>query len=508
MGKAPQPGHNIGGEWTTLPERIKSNKDQIVLAWKSDGATAPLCQVISMLALLAVIVQFVMGVLLTFHGGPEWTLISLTMVTAIVFNQLGRELGVKTIRMTKHKIRFSLSFVFGLFFRLERKWTDIGAIALQDESEDALPSDDEERRRLVFHFASGGLIKIPLRDLTVADLDTLFKGSKRWGSTAVMAPELIELRRKLLAGPSPSMNLSLTTLWEKELQSHFTTSTFVPLATGTTLSHNRFRVISQIGVGGLSAIYLARSSDGRKVILKELVLHAANELSEQKASKSSMEKAKELFERESGLLVRLRHPQIARVYDHFVENSRDYLVLEYIPGQSIRQLVEAEGPRLEDKVLEWAQAIAGILLYLHGRNPPIIHRDLTPENLLLGEDSLIHLIDFGAANEFAATATGTLIGKQAYMAPEQFRGKPLPSSDIYSLGASMYYMLTGQDPEALSSSNPARVNSSVSVQTGEFVAMLTAVEAANRPADCLAVIQMIADLRATERGAIISLGDK
>ena len=315
-----------------------------------------------------------------------------------------------------------------------------------------------------------------------------------------MAPDLIELRRKLVAGPSPSMNLSLTTLWEKELQSHFTTSTFVPLATGVTVGQKRMRVISQIAVGGLSAIYLARTSDGRKVILKELVLHKADE--------ESVKKAKELFQRESSLLVKLHHPQIARVYDHFVENGRDYLVLDYIPGQSLRQLVEAEGPRLEDKVLEWAQAIAGILLYLHGQNPPIIHRDLTPENLVLGEDNLIHLIDFGAANEFAATATGTLIGKQAYIPPEQFRGKPQPASDIYALGATMYYLLTGQDPEALSSSNPALVNSSVSVQTGEFVAMLTAVAVADRPADCLEVIQKIADLRATERGAVILLGDK
>lgn len=494
----------MAGGWS-LDEVKKVNKDQaITVVWSSDGAAAQLCQIISVLALLAVIVRFIMGVIHTLSGGPEWGVLAFLIFAAVLFKWLGSELSVKRIVMNKQRINFSLCYTFDLFGRLSRKWTDIGAIALQDEEFDTLPGDDEERRQLVFHFSSGGTVKVPLRQILVSDLDALFRASKRWGSTAVMAPELIELRRKLVAGSSTpgeknqSMTQSLTTLWEKELQSHFTTSTFVPLSTGTTLNHNRFRVISQIGAGGLSAIYLARNSEGRKVILKELVIH--------KSSDKSMSKAKELFQRESSLLVKLNHPQIARVYDHFVENDRDYLVLEYIPGQSLRQIVEIEGPRIEDKVLEWAHGLAGILLYLHGQERPIIHRDITPENLVLGEDNLIHLIDFGAANEFAATATGTLIGKQAYIPPEQFRGKPSPSSDIYALGATMFFLLTGQDPEALSSSNPRTLNPSVSVETANFVAMLTDIDAGKRPANCLEVMQMISSLRATERGAVLKLG--
>lgn len=475
----------------------------MVLAWKSPGAMPQICQVVSLVAIVTAMAQFLVGVLLIFSGGPKWPIIFGAILVAVLAKVLAHFLSTKRITMTKQRICFSLGFAFDLHFKLRRKWTDIGAIALQEEEEDHLPIDDEERRLMVFHFSSGGSIRVPLRDLTVADLDTLFKGSKRWGSTAVMAPELIELRRKLIAGPTnlQTTNLSLTSVWEKELQSHFTTSTFVPLATGTSLNHNRFRVISQIAAGGLSAIYLARSSDGKKVILKELVLH-------QKTSETSLSKAKEMFARESGLLLKLRHPQIARVHDYFIEKGRDYLVLEYIPGMTLRQLVDIEGPRLEDKVLEWTQAIAGILQYLHKHDPPIIHRDISPENLVLGEDNLIHLIDFGAANEFAATATGTLIGKQNYIAPEQFRGKPKPVSDIYSLGATMYFMLTGQEPEALSSSDPRAVNSSVSVEVSEFVKQMTDPEAFKRPEDCAEVIQKIVDLRATERGAVISFGKK
>lgn len=469
----------------------------MTLRWNSDGALAPLCWIISLVSLITVITHFFVGILKTLSGGPDWFSMSIAMTVAILSYILGKELAVNRISMDKQRISFSVGFLFDLYFKMRRKWTDIGAIALQSE-EDEAPLDDEEHRKIVFHFSSGGSVKVPLKVLSVQDLDNLFRASKRWGSTAVMAPELIELRRKLVAGPSPSMNLSLTTLWERELQSNFTTSTFVPLATGSTLGQNRFRVISQIGAGGLSAIYLARASEGRKVILKELVLH--------KTSEESLSKAKELFQRESKLLVKLQHPQIARVYDHFIENGRDYLVLEYIPGQTLRQLVETEGPRLEDKVLEWSYAIAGILDYLHSHKPPIIHRDISPENIVLGEDNLIHLIDFGAANEYAATATGTLIGKQAYIAPEQFRGKPLPASDIYALGATMHFLLTGREPEALSSSSPHTINNSVSIETSKLVAKLSDVDAGNRPGSCKEVMQLITDLRATERGAVLKLG--
>lgn len=484
-----------------MPEKEKTKEEALLIKWQSDGAAPAICGLISVACLLTVIAQFVIAVLRALSGsGPDFQVIGIAAVSAVVATTLANELTYKKIKMEKQKIRFSPHFVWSMLGKPSRKWNDIGAVGLQDEDTEMLPSDDEERRLLVFHFASGGVARIPLRELSVQDLESLFRASKRWGSTAVMAPELIELRRKLVAGQNPKSIISLTTLWEQELQSHFATSTFVPLATGSQLHHNRFRVIAQIQAGGLSAIYLAKNHENRKLILKELVLHKSDE--------ASMQKAKELFEREAGFLLKLKHPQIARVYDHFVENNRDYLVLEYIPGQSLRQLVSREGPQQEDKVLEWAHGIAGILLYLHGQDPAIIHRDLTPENLVLGEDNLIHLIDFGAANEYAATATGTLIGKQAYIAPEQFRGKAVPASDIYALGATMYFLLTGEDPEALTVSHPAKIRSSVSVQTDDFVARLTSLDLKTRSADCLVLLSQLASLRATERGAVISLGKK
>ncbi|MBK9205458.1 MAG: hypothetical protein IPL73_24155 [Candidatus Obscuribacter sp.] len=101
---------------------------------------------------------------------------------------------------------------------------------------------------------------------------------------------------------------------------------------------------------------------------------------------------------------------------------------------------------------------------------------MTPDNLVLANDGHITLIDFGAANEFVGTATGTLIGKQSYISPEQFRGKAQTSSDLYSLGCTLHFLLTGQDPEPLSESSPRSINPAVSTQLDRIVASCTTEE--------------------------------
>ncbi len=93
------------------------------------------------------------------------------------------------------------------------------------------------------------------------------------------------------------------------------------------------------------------------------------------------------------------------------------------------------------------------MLYLHNQKVPILHRDLTPDNLLLDESDALKLIDFGAAHQFVEGVTGTLIGKQCYIAPEQLRGSASVRSDIYSFGCTLYFLLTGNDPVALAPSD-------------------------------------------------------
>jgi serine/threonine-protein kinase len=153
------------------------------------------------------------------------------------------------------------------------------------------------------------------------------------------------------------------------------------------------------------------------------------------------------FDREAAILTRLAHPQIVKVRDHFVEKGRSYMVMEHIAGQNLRKLVLQHGFCDEPFAVEIGIQLAEVLAYLHGQSPAVVHRDVTPDNIIWnGSTRRLHLVDFGAANIFVGKGTGTLIGKRSYMAPEQFRGKAEPASDVYALGASMYFLLTGRDP--------------------------------------------------------------
>jgi len=238
---------------------------------------------------------------------------------------------------------------------------------------------------------------------------------------------------------------SFTAIWERDLASRFGSTAYVPLEAQAQLQEGRLTVIGQVSFGGLSAIYLCKDSLGDTVILKEAVVP----LSADAASKS---KALEMFAREAKILQLLSHPNIARVLDHFVENDRNYLLLEHINGLDLRDYIKEHGPQPERLIMRWVFELADVLAYLHEQSPPIVHRDVTPDNVVLDRTGSIKLIDFGAANQLLTTATGTLVGKQSYIAPEQFRGKAVVQSDIYSLGCTMFYLACGKDPDALSES--------------------------------------------------------
>ncbi len=212
-------------------------------------------------------------------------------------------------------------------------------------------------------------------------------------------------------------------------------------------------------------------------------------------NEEAREKVNALFNREAELLAQLDHPQIVKLRDHFTEDGRKYMVLDHISGRTLRELVRSSGVLKEDMAVKIAVQMAGILTYLHERIPPIVHRDFTPDNIVLHNDGTIVLIDFGAANEFLAEATGTLIGKQGYMPAEQIRGKAVPASDLYALGATIYFLLTGQDPEALTSCDLSEI--SVSPELRKLVSHLTDLSADKRPQSAAEVGNSLLDFNST-----------
>jgi len=167
-----------------------------------------------------------------------------------------------------------------------------------------------------------------------------------------------------------------------------------------------------------------------------------------------------LFEREAETLKALDHPAIPRYQDYFEFDSPTTkgfaLVQTYIPAQSLEQQLQAGRVFTEAEVQQLANALLAILDYLHTRQPAVIHRDIKPSNILLTNRSgnspgQVYLVDFGSVQTLAATEGGTItvVGTYGYMPPEQFGGRTVPASDLYSLGATLLYLVTGQHPADL-----------------------------------------------------------
>jgi serine/threonine-protein kinase len=258
-------------------------------------------------------------------------------------------------------------------------------------------------------------------------------------------------------------------MWEEELARRFSSTAFVPLEPGSQLRSGKLIVVKQLAFGGLSAVYLVQENGCDLRVIKEATVpRSANEALRREAERH--------LARESELLAKLRHPHLAQVLDYFLEDGKHYLLLEYIGGQDLRQLVKQHGPQPVEKVLDWAMQMCEVLEFLHGADPPIIHRDFTPDNLVLKNDGSVVVIDFGASNEFIGTATGTLVGKQAYIAPEQFRGKATCKSDVYALGATLFFLLTGRDPIPLSQSRVRAILPAIPSKFDDLIAVLTELE--------------------------------
>jgi serine/threonine-protein kinase len=213
------------------------------------------------------------------------------------------------------------------------------------------------------------------------------------------------------------------------------------------LLNGRYEIVRRIGGGGMGAVYLAKDhhlGDAPRAV-KEMV--------ESHLDSSQHEKAIGDFKRESLLLTSLEHSSIPTIYDYFYDDQkgRFYLVMKYISGGDFAgRLRNAPGGRIDEKtVTDWAVQIADVLDYLHKRPKPIIYRDLKPANLMIdGNTGRVMLIDFGIARWVAPQEKGvTAVGTMGYAPPELFSGKVEPRSDIYSLGATMFHLLTGSDPQ-------------------------------------------------------------
>src|SRR5918993_924164 len=209
-----------------------------------------------------------------------------------------------------------------------------------------------------------------------------------------------------------------------------------------TVLQDRYVVLEQIGQGGMGAVYVATARRfGSTVALKETFF-------DDPARRKG-------FEREAHLLNRLRHPALPRVSDHFSEGTGQFLVMEFIPGDDLSEMLEKRGGAAFplEQVLLWADQLLDALDYLPTHEPAVVHRDIKPQNLKLTARNQIVLLDFGLAKGTPAalsraSMTGSVFGYSRNYAPlEQMQGTGTdPRSDIYSLAATLYHLLTGAVP--------------------------------------------------------------
>ncbi len=223
-----------------------------------------------------------------------------------------------------------------------------------------------------------------------------------------------------------------------------------------TILQGRYLILDQIGRGGMGAVYKATDTRLRSTVaLKQTLVEG--------------DPARRAFEREAQLLAGLRHPALPRVSDHFMEGDGQFLVMEFIPGDDLAAMLAKRGTSFPiADVLRWADQLLDALDYLHSQQPPVIHRDIKPQNIKLTTRGEIILLDFGLAKGAAAqlsrvTSTGSIFGYTPHYAPlEQIQGSGTSArSDLYSLAATLHHLLTGSPPPDALTRAAAMINETV-----------------------------------------------
>lgn len=207
------------------------------------------------------------------------------------------------------------------------------------------------------------------------------------------------------------------------------------VAEGTVLQ-NRYEIKGLIHAGGMGYVYA-----GFDTRLKRWV--AIKQAKEKIKSGPHLEK----LEKEALSMARLSHPNVATVFDHFTQGDHYFLVVEYVTGKSLSDMFDENSQNFtEAQVIKWMLPVCDAAVYIHAQG--LIHRDISPDNIMLTEEGNMELIDFGTMRELDASGSRKAgkEGKFGFTAPEQWKGGPAPQSDIFSIGATIYYLLTGYLP--------------------------------------------------------------
>lgn len=252
---------------------------------------------------------------------------------------------------------------------------------------------------------------------------------------------------------------------------------------------DRYKILSEIGRGGTSCVYLAENIRLHNLwAIKEVYI---NRLTGDGAQSN-------ILVAESSILTKLRHPGLPSIVDIIRTSESLLIVMEYIEGISLNNVLEQRHVCSQDDVVKWGCQLCDVLSYLHSQNPPIVYRDMKPANVMLKPDGNIVLIDFGMAREFKRHTTHdtTNLGTHGYAAPEQYRNDRQSDArtDIYSLGVTLYHLVTGHDPCLPPYGiQPIRdIHPELSTRLDQIIRKCTELEPENRYADVKELGQALA----------------
>lgn len=360
-----------------------------------------------------------------------------------------------------YRKRFSASLPFTKPIHL---WQDLKSVNITGKV------DSRCKGTVVLKFSDGEIYKFAPRQVDLHEMQILLETIDECAPNCKIEPAVLLYLSNLQTKEKASNKEEQSP--ERLTQRKFNATAFTPYNPGQIVD-NSLRIVRMLGSKPLSAVYLVRTNEGKLAILKQFSI-AAPAL--------SLEKLLTDFERECKLLESLNDKGISKVYKTFRTEDSQFLLLEYKVGKDLFHLINEGETLSENSVCQIAKDIAKLMLTLHNHVPAIIHRDLTPDNIVLTPEGTIAIIDFGSAHQFAEGITGTLVGKQAYIAPEQLRGKATMQSDIYSFGSCLNYFLSGKEPKALSQSDPHKGGIAISDKLNDLIKRCTEYDAEQRPA--------------------------
>jgi hypothetical protein len=392
---------------------------------------------------------------------PFTLLVIMSIVAVTAASYFRAAFGANRITMDAEELSLDSWQYLSSFNLASMKWSALTKITL---------SNSAKHQRLILTSDKGKSIELDVKGIDDVDRSRLLRTLKRF-ATHCEIPTAVE---ELL---DPPTTRSYTQLWLQSIAQAPKDSVLKPIESGSTLEGGRYEVIRKLGAGGQGAAYLCHDLRDKNqkstptVALKEMLIPPYLSTVIKKGLIES-------FVAEATMLKSIDSPNVVSLLDYFVEERGAYLVLEHIEGSTLRDLVSETGALDSNLISTLLPQMLDILKLLHTNG--IVHRDFTPDNLILRPDGLLKLIDFNVAQDESAGTTATIVGKHAYVPPEQFRGKPTTQSDLYALGATMFFLSTGLDPEPISQSSLPEHLKNTNTEIDELIQMCTAIEVAER----------------------------